>query len=173
MKRQKIPLLLTALLSFTPAIVAADTMLTVQAKETVAQIERRSMDHPHTRLPTLELSLRAAFACPGETMADSLTVSVSDTHRRYGAEEIANTSEFVASLRVPAEQLAPISAPGFCIDGAPIDKDDLLLAGFATAQVSLRCHSETESSSVHFASVALPLRLHCLAVGDQDSLALR
>lgn len=161
------------MLSFTPEIVAADAVLTVHAKEATAQIEIRNAGRPHTWLPTLELSLRASFACPADTTADSLTVSVSDTHKRYGPEEIANTSVLEASLRVPADQFAPISAPDFCIDGAPIDEHGLLLPGVATAQLSLRCRSETESSSVHFASVALPLRLYCLVGGDQTSSRVR
>jgi len=173
MKRQIIPFLLAAMLSFMPEIVAADTMITVQATEATAHLESRSSDRPHARLPALDLSLRASFACPEDTVADSLTVSVSDTHRRYGAKEIANTSVFEASLRVPAEQLAPISAPDFCVDGAPMDEEGLLLTGVATAQVSLHCRGEPKSSSVHFASVALPVRLHCRAVSDQDSSALR
>lgn len=173
MKRLKIPFLLAAMLSITPGIVAADTVLTLQAIEATAQIESRNEDRPHTRLPTLELSLRASIACPADTKAESLTVSVSDTHRRYGAEELANTISLEAFLRVPADQLAPISAPDFCIDDAPIDEFGLLLPGVATAQVSLHCHSESERSSVHFASVALPLRLYCLADGDQDSSTVR
>jgi len=173
MKQPKIPFLLAAVLLCAPEIVAADTALTLHAKEATAQIVSRNGDRPHTRLPTLELSLRASFSCPADTTADSLTVTVSDTHRRYSAEEIANSTSLEASLRVPADQFAPISAPDFCINGTPIDEHGLLLPGVATAQVSLRCHSETESSSVHFASIALPLRLYCLAVGDQDSSTVR
>jgi len=173
MKRTKIPFLLAAALSCAPEIVAADTALTLHAKEAVAQIESRNGDRPRIRLPTLELHLRASFTCPADTTADSLTVSVSDTHRRYRAEEIASTTSLEASLRVPADQFAPILAPDFCINVAPIDEHGLLLPGVATAQVSLRCHSETNASSVHFASVALPLRLYCLADGDQESSTVR
>lgn len=173
MKRLKISFLLTASLLYAPQIVAADTVLTVHANEATAQIVSRNGDRPHTRLPALELSLRASFSCPADGTADSLTVSVSDTHRRYGAEEIADATSLEASLRVPADQFAPILAPDFCINGAPNDERGLLLPGVATAQVSLRCHSETESSSVHFASVALPLRLYCLADGDQEPSTVR
>lgn len=161
------------MLSFTTEIVAADTVLTVHATEATAQIDSRNANRPHTRLPTLELTLHASFSCPADTTVDSLTVSVSDSHKRYSANEIANTTSLKASLRVPSDQFAPISAPDFCIDGAPIDEHGLLLPGVATAQVSLRCHSETESSSVHFVSVALPLRLYCLADGDQESSTVR
>ena len=168
MRPRKIPLLLT-ILSCAPEIVAAETVLTVHAVEATSQIERRDKDHQRTRLPSLELTLHAAFTCPADTTADSLTVSISDTHRRYDFDKDGEITSLEASLRVPAEQIAPVTAPGFCINDEAADDQGLLLPGIATAQVSLRCRHETDISSVHFASVVIPLRLHCLAEHNQDS----
>ncbi len=154
-------------------MVTADTVLTVHAIEATAQIERRDKDHQRTRLPSLELTLRAAFTCPADTTADSLTVSVSDTHRRYDLDKDTETTSFEASLRVPAEQIAPVTAPDFCVDDGPADDEGLLLPGIATGQVSLRCRDAASISSVHFASVVIPLRLYCLTDRDQDSPADR
>lgn len=110
----------------------------------------------------------ASFACPDGATADSLTVSVSDTHRRYGLDKESEETSLEAALEVPADQLAPVAAPDFCVDDEPIDNTGLLLPGVATAQVSLRCRSETDFLSVHFASVALPVRVFCLAGLDQE-----
>ena len=168
MRPQKIPLLL-AILFCAPAIVSAETALTVLAIEATSQIERRDKDHQRTRLPSLELTLRAAFTCPADTTADSMTVSISDTHRRYDFDKDTETRSLEASLRVPAEQIAPVTAPDFCVKDGPVDDQGLLLPGIATAQVSLRCRNEADISSVHFASVVIPLRLHCQADHNQDS----
>ena len=165
MRRRKIPLLL-AILYCTSEIVAAQTVFTVHAIEATSQIERRDKDHQRTRLPSLELSLNAAFTCPVDTTADSLTISISDTHRRYDFDKDTETTSLEASLLVPAEQIAPVTAPGFCTDDGTVDDQGLLLPGIATAQLSLRCRHEADISSVHFASVVIPLRLHCLAEHD-------
>lgn len=155
-------------------LAAVDTVLTLHANESFAQIQRRDASSPQTRLPAMELSLQASYACPADTAAESLTVSISDTLRRYGAEEIANVSLLETSLSVPANQFAPVLAPDFCVHGMPQNEKGLLLPGIATAHVSLRCSGENVPPSVHFASVALPLRLHCLVEdGGQDSSADR
>ena len=112
--------------------------------------------------------MRAAFACPEGATADSLTVSVSDTHRRYALEKDANETSLEAALHVPADQLTPVAAPDFCVDDERTDDESLLLPGIATAQVSLRCRSETEFLSIHFASVALPVRVYCQEGNDQE-----
>ena len=166
MRLPKIPLLF-AILCCAPELVAAEAILTLDALEATSQIERRDKDHQRTRLPSLELIVNASFNCPADTTADSLTVSISDTHRHYGFEKDTETTSIEASLRVPAEQIAPVVAPGFCLnDGAADDEGFLRLPGIATAQVSLRCRKEADISSVHFASVVIPLRLDCLAEHD-------
>jgi hypothetical protein len=153
---------------------AGDTVLTLHANESFAQIQRRDASSPQTKLPAMELSLQASFACPVDTTAESLTVSISDTFRRYGPEEIANASKLETSLSVPANQFAPVLTPDFCVDGMPQNEKGLLLPGIATAHVSLRCGGENVTPSVHFASVTLPLRLHCLVEdGGQDPSADR
>ncbi len=147
----------------------AETVLTVHAIEASTQIERRDKDHQRTQLPSLDLTLRAVFNCPADTTADSLTVSISDTHRRYDLGKDTETTSLEASLHVPAGQIAPVTAPDFCLHDEPVDNHGLTLPGVATAQVSLRCRDDADVSSVHFASVVIPLRLHCLAERSQDS----
>lgn len=150
--------------------VADNTVLTLHANESLAQIQRRDVNSSQATLPAVELSLQASFTCPPDTLAESITVSISDTFQHYGPEEISSTDSLETKLSVPANQFAPVFAPDFCVDGMPPDEDGLLLPGIATAHVSLRCSGESVSPSVHFASVALPLRLHCLVEdGGQGS----
>lgn len=166
MNRLLVPVLLTVCLGGTLNTAAADSLLTVHANEASAQIQPR--EQGQITLPSLDLSLIAAFACPADAEAESVTISVADTHKRYGPEELAGATALEVSINVPAGQIAPIASAEFCHDGGPVDERELLVPGVATAHVSLRCRSETVSS-IDFASVALPLRLHCLSEENQDS----
>jgi len=166
MKRLRVPVLFAACLGIATRIAVADSLLTLHANEATAQIEPR--EQGQIVLPSLDVSLLATFDCPADDEAESVTVSVADTLRRYGLEEIANTTTLEASISVPAGQIAPISSAEFCRNDATPDERGLLVPGAATAHVSLRCRGESQSS-LYFASVALPLRLYCKSEGNQDS----
>lgn len=138
----------------------AESPLTVHALEASAQISPRVPGAAQTRLPSLEFSIFANINCAAGAKALSVTVSAIDTHQRIDLAETPNAESVEASLHLPANQLAPVSFVEFCVVGTPPDEEGLLVPGIATAQVSLRCRSEARTS-VHFASVSLPLRLLC------------
>jgi hypothetical protein len=153
-----------ALLLFAAGASAADDALTAHAEESSAYLERRDAEPSQVQLPTLEVAILAATRCPDDTEATSLTISISDTHQHYRAEQLDDTGSLATEISVPASQLAPVSIPGFCVEGQSIDEKNaqgLALPGVATAQVSLRCHSDSNSTSAYFASVPVPVRLHC------------
>lgn len=168
MNKQKIRGFLAACLSLGAAIASADYPLTVHASEAIAQIEPHDEHDNQVSLPSLDVSLLARFKCPLDTEADSVTVSVADSHKRYGPEDIVDTEILEVSFSVPANQIAPVALTDFCISGKPIDDESLLLPGVATAQVSLNCRNQT-GASVFFASAALPLRLSCKGGENQVS----
>ena len=172
MNRRRIRQLLTACLSLGAAIASADNTLTLHANEISTQIEPQDQRDTQTRLPSLDVSLLASFNCPQDAQAHSITVSVADSHKRYGPDEIADAEILEISVTVPAAQIAPVSLSNFCVDEAPINEVSLLLHSVATAQVSLRCRNQSDTS-VHFASTALPLRLFCKARENQVSSADR
>ena len=95
-------------------------------------------------------------------------VSISDTHRRFGPDEIGDKAALDVRVSVPANQVAPVTVADFCITGGPNDAKGLLLPGIATAQVSLRCRSEKESF-VYFESAVLPVRLQCDSDENQEA----
>lgn len=142
------------------ATALADAELVVRADETLAHVEPNAGQQ--TRLPTLEFSVHAQFSCGDGAVAESLTISVADAHERHvpGADQGA----LQAIVTVPRNQIASVTTGDFC--GDTDSGGDLLLAGVATAQVSLRCRNE-DSSAISYASLGLPLRLVC----DQDSSA--
>ncbi len=170
MKRVPVPVLLAVCLSVTGGTASAAGVLTVHANEASTQIQPRGQGQQLSKLPPLDVSIVAEFNCAAGTDAESITVSIADTHRHYGREEIADATTFEASLRLPASQIAPISSADFCVLGTPSDEKGLLVPGVASAQVSLRCRDES-TLTAHFASVPLPLRLFCATDEYQSSSA--
>jgi len=170
MNQQRIRPLLAAYLSLSAMTASADSLLTLHANEASAQIEPHDQLEMQVRLPSLEVSLLARFNCPLDAAAHSITVSVADSHRRYGPEEIADADRLEISIDVPATQIAPVSLTNFCVEGTPMKEAYVLLHGVATAQVSLHCRKQSDAS-LHFASAALPLRLFCGADENQVSSA--
>ncbi|MGI9234112.1 MAG: hypothetical protein ACR2RD_10820 [Woeseiaceae bacterium] len=145
--------------------------MTVRAKESSAQLERRDAKLPQVLLPTLEVALSATADCPAGAEAASLTISVSDTHQHHRAAQFDATGTLVTEVSVPASQLAPVSIPGFCVRGEAMDTKyarGLKLPGVATAQVSLRCRSAGNSTSVYFTSVPIAVRLYCRADDEPE-----
>ncbi len=149
---------------------SADVELTLHVNEASTQIEPHNQLDTQVRLPSLEVSLLARFNCPPDAVAHSITVSVADSHRRYGTEEIADADMLEISIDVPATQIAPVSLTNFCVEGIPMKEAFVVLHGVATAQVSLHCRKQSDAS-LHFASAALPLRLFCGGDDNQVSSA--
>jgi len=168
MKRLTILSLLAAYLCIATTVATADGVLKVHATEASTQISPRDPGQQQTTLPSLDIGVIADVNCAVGAKAESITVSVADTSIRFDATEIAEADTVNASLHLPANQIAPISAASFCIQGESSEDTELLLPGIASAQVALLCRSET-SSSMYFASVALPLRLQCATDKNQGS----
>lgn len=160
MNRMAVSALFAGSVCIATAVATADDMLTVHATEANAQISPRNPGQAQAVLPALDVEVIAELNCAPGATAESVTFSVADTHIRFDASEIDDATTLKTSLHVPASQIAPISSADFCIDGTPMEIMELLLPGVASAQVSLHCRRET-ISSMHFASVALPLRLSC------------
>ncbi|MGI9265455.1 MAG: hypothetical protein ACR2QU_11045 [Gammaproteobacteria bacterium] len=136
----------------------------MRAKESSAQLERRDAKLSQVRLPTLEVGILATTDCPVGAEAASLTISIADTLRHYRAEQLDDSGSLDTEVSVPTSQLAPVSIPGFCVEGEPIHSkyaQGLQLPGVATAQVSLRCRSDSNTTSLYFTSVPIPVRLYC------------
>lgn len=168
MKRLRVPIVLAVCLCTTTKIAAADGPLTLRANETLAQLVSRQKGPQQVRLPSLEFSLLATVACPSDTDVEAITVSIADTHKRFGHAEVADEEALEVRISVPASQIAPVAIGDFCTDGGPGDEKGLLVPGIATAQASLRCRSDT-GLSVYFASAALPVRLDCAPGENQEA----
>jgi hypothetical protein len=143
--------------------------LTVQIKESIATLEPRDAEQREIRLPSIDVAIVASLECPAGATASSLMVSVSDTHKYYGPEVLADAISLEAAFTVPARQLAPVAISEFCVKDVPLENQGLQLDGVATAQLSMRCRDENESATVHFTSVPIPVRLYCRPDGEPES----
>ena len=99
-------------------------------------------------------------------------VSISDTHKRFGPDDIGDKAALDVRVSVPANQIAPVTVADFCTTGGPGDAKVLLLPGIATAQVSLRCRSESDSF-LYSKSAVLPVRLECDFDENQEASTVR
>jgi hypothetical protein len=162
-KRLSLHCLFAAVLFAAAGVPAADKVLTAKAKVSTAELRPRDAKLRQIALPALDVVILVELACPLPSKAASLTVSVADTFEILGAELLADVVSMEAALAVPASQLAPINATGFCVAGATTEDLSLSLAGVATAQVSLHCQGEDDVKSAHFASAPVPVTLYCRA----------
>ncbi len=136
----------------------ADGQVIVAAQETAAIVEPRAASLKLVNLPALEFALRAAIRCKGDAI--SLTLSVADTFKTLGRDELAGKRAAEATLTVPARQLALAASSRFCIDEDEEAVDELLVPGLATVHASLQC-ARDGAMSAHFASAPLQVRLNC------------
>lgn len=168
MKLARVPILLAVCLCVVAESAEAGDALTLTASESSAQLAPRERGPQQVSLPALEFSLRATIACPPGADAESVTVSIADTRMHFGPGDISDKTALDVNISVPSRQIAPVTVADFCVRGQPGEKNHLLIPGVATAQASLRCRSEKESS-LHFKSAVLPIRLLCVADEDQES----
>ena len=139
-----------------PAV--GDSNVVIAAQETEAIVTPRAKNLRLINLPALVFSLRAAVRCQGEPT--SLTLSIADTYRTLGKEDLVGQRAAEVSLTVPAQQVALAATSRFCIEGDTETSDELLVPGITPAQASLVCASDA-NTSVHYASTPLQINLTC------------
>lgn len=160
MQAINVRLILALSLGILAASVSADDILRLDANEAEAKIQPRDEATREIRLPDVDFPLIVNLRCPADTSAESLTISIADTQQHFGKTEIAGSATIKSTVTVPASQLAPVSAKGFCLEGEVVATEFVVVPGVAAAHASLRCRSGS-GISVHFASSVAPVRLFC------------
>ncbi|MGB5336164.1 MAG: hypothetical protein WBN07_11135 [Woeseiaceae bacterium] len=171
-KPLQLPCLLAVLACFSAAASGTDTVLMLAARASSAELEPRDEKRHLVVLPALDAAVVATIECAAGARPVSLTVSISDTYRHFGPELLADSRVLEATLELPASQLAPVSVAEFCVKGEVATDQILELPGIATAQVSLRCQNDDESTSMHFGSLPIPVSLYCRGAGEPDPSSL-
>lgn len=157
-------LALFAATAYIPTALGGESVV-VAAKETEAVVAPRAANLRLLNLPALDFGLRATINCTGR--AESLTLSVADTHTTLGEDTIADRRSAEAVLTVPARQLTLAASSRFCLKDDSASAGELLVPGLATAHASLRCRNK-DGATVHFASAPLQVRLRCSRPSTED-----
>lgn len=134
--------------------------LLIDAEPAVAVISMHEGGRKLVQLPELEFLLKVAPRCGGGGQPESLSVTIADTRTTLSGEALRAGDSIDISLRVSANQLAPVALQEFCVDPESAG-ESLLLTSALTAQASLRCMRE-EKQSIVYAAEALDIRADCI-----------
>ena len=140
---------------------AEEASLRVTSTTPDVNINIRSNGAYAIKLPVLQFEFRIDAACSAGLMPESVLLSVADTRKRIAANDLDSTADGSITMRIPAKQLAPLSAEGFCVeadDGAK--QEAVTVRGILSAQAALLCADETEQQ-VTYASRSLDVTLTC------------
>lgn len=132
------------------------------ASAATAPIVAGSSGRRTLRLPGLDFRFQFRLACRGAAQPLSLGVTIADTHRSLGAEElVSDVGVARTTIRIPSGQIAPVAIEGFCAtDNVSSEIRPLTLPALLSASASLRC-GDDEHSSMQYASVPLDVVLVC------------
>ena len=140
--------------------------LTIEAEPALAEVDARPAGPRIIRLPNMAFTLRIDAQCGADMRAESASVSISDARYLLSAEDLSDAAGTELTIEVPHKQLAPLTIENFCFSDSEADaKEELLIADAMTAQVSLRCVSETQQSIIYSAA-PLGIALRCKTGDD-------
>ena len=125
------------------------------------------------RLPSLEIEFKVRPSCPRGSQPQSVTLSVADTRKSIGVENLTARQISTITLQVPGKQIAPIAAADFCRisddDRSVFEGRELTFADALTAHASLRCSADSDDS-ITYVSHALNVNIRC---EEDDTEALQ
>ena len=124
------------------------------------------------RLPSLVYTFELQAHCAAGLLPRMMSLSIADTRTSLAAEEISTETVTLATLEIPAAQIAPVAVDNFCTgdagdrdliqtNGNRADERELLrISSVLSVQASLLCASETESQMT-YSSKSLDVTLSC------------
>jgi hypothetical protein len=179
MKHSLSTALACVLVSSTLRCAHAESDLTLSADTPTAQVEPRSAERAPLVLPELEYNFSIQVNCHDNLEAASISLAVADTRRTFDHTQIASGELNAFSLRIPANQIAPVVIADFCITPTDGSQDPattgrqlpMTLRSALSAQASLLCVAEGHQS-MKYASAALDVQLVCEHRGGEAELPL-
>jgi hypothetical protein len=139
----------------------ATSQLTIAVEPALAEIDPRPPGPRTIQLPQMTFALRIDALCGAGMRAASASVSISDTRRSLGPEQLGDLTGTELTIRVPQKQLAPLTIENFCFSDIAVgENDDLYIADALSAQVSLRCVGENQHSIIYRVA-PLDIALRC------------
>lgn len=113
------------------------------------------------QLPDISFTMQIEARCNADLQAESVSISVADSRVSLRSGELTEQGTAETTIRVPKNQLGPLTIENFCIAGdAGGDATPLLFRDALSAQASLKCAAEGRQSIV-YQTVALGVELSC------------
>jgi len=142
--------------------------LILNADRPVIAVETRSAERNFIRLPAVDFQFDVRPICDKGLKPRSLSLNIADTRVVLADDKFDGDSAISVSMRIPANQIAPIALKDFC--AAPAAAEAMSsrirhISGILSVQASLRCES-LETSQVLYASKALDVALSCGAAEE-------
>ena len=132
----------------------------VSADVPVVTIAPRRAGRFAVRLPSLTYSLVVTTYCDANWAPTSVSISIADSRKAFGPEQLNAEQDLELELRVPSSQIAPLRVEEFCMGDAGEDGDTLTIPAALSAQASLRCAMESEQS-ISYVTKPLDVTLEC------------
>lgn len=168
------------LLLLLPAICCHDAVgqaaepgtLMITADTPVVETKPRSAGRNFMRLPSLVYTFELEAHCATGLLPRMMSLSIADTRTSLASDDISTETVTVATLEIPAAQIAPVAVDKFCIgDTGPQESDQtsgkraderesLRISSVLSVQASLLCASETDSQMT-YSSKSLDVTLSC------------
>jgi hypothetical protein len=137
--------------------------LVLSVDKPVVTVETRSAGRNFMRLPTVDYLFDIRPICSAGMLPRSLSLSIADTRVVLTGDKFNGEAAISVSVRVPADQIAPIALKDFCAAPAAAEamaSRTIHIPGILSVQASLRCEN-VETSEVVYASRALDVALSC------------
>lgn len=168
----RIPLFFAAISCVTTDAAFSDELagqLRVASDFASVAIEPRPPGPRLIQLPDISFTMRIETRCNAQLQTESVSVSVADSRVSLGATELTEQGIAETTIRVPKNQLGPLTIENFCIAGdAPSEAAPLQFRDALSAQVSLTCAAEGRRSIIYQA-VALGVELSCESPDDHPA----
>lgn len=144
----------------------------IQLEPAKVSIDRLQDGRRLVRLPSIEFELQLTPACGPDQSFHSLSISIADTRRTFGAAEFTANARIETRLRVSGRQIGPLAVDDFCaVSTSPGDAVLRIGAAF-TAAISVRCDAGSQQK-VTYDSLPLDLELHCNVPGVDGNATAR
>ena len=155
-----------------PAVAETGARLGIEAQPAVAKIRPLAQGRSLVQLPALEYQLTIDTHCGESAVAQSVSISVNDTHLTLDGDHAASSAGQPVGFTIPAIQVAPVAIDGFCVAEDPgSQQQSLLIRDTVTVHLSLRCKSDSQEW-ITYASRGLDVALLCdVAEPDQSVTA--
>ena len=140
---------------------AEEAALLVTPTTPDVNIKLRSNDRYAIRLPVLQYEFHIEAVCAAGFMPESVMLSVADTRKRVAAIDLGEGPDTSITMHIPAKQIAPLSAEGFCLaSDNNSNQEAVTVRGVLSAQASLLC-ADDEDQQITYASQSLDVTLNC------------